>query len=789
MSFFSCVPPMELDTGTPRNCMTRKNIVYLVVFVCVETVLSGLLFWGKERAEQRYVENVLVHHQGQYASNIACFGRLARFTAREIFMNPEAVALFAQGVEASGVERDRLRTALYALLLPSYRNLGQEYFRQVHYHGADGVSFLRMHLPEEFGDELFTVRPSVRLANSEKHFVEGFEVGRDYHAFRHVFPLQKEGKHLGTVEISEPFYVISKALRDIYPEEYFLLLKKDLLVERLTQEGLKNYAGSTLVDGYLQEKADFVAEAAEHRHAGHLAPGLIARINTEIRPKISGKLAAGKPFTQTVLLDGQDYLVVFLPVVEIDGRIAGFLVSYGVELPLAHIRHGYLLALLLASVLLVLLFGLHLRTTRKIAGQLNFQRQLMETIPIPITLKDRDGVLLNCNQAVVDLLRLPREKIIGQRTDSLVSPEAVAQQQALDRKVMVCGHRQQEEQHLVFPDGTSRDLLVVKAPFVDEQGKVAGVIGSAVDITEQKRSAAEIAQSHAELDQIFNTAANGMRVVDLNNTVLRANKTFLALTGLTEQEVVGRKCYEAFAGAACQTGQCPMSQILANPRRLESELVKVLPSGRSLVCAVTATPYRDINGEIIGIIEDFRDISRYKELEQHLREIAITDELTGLFNRRGFLTLAEKQMGNALRADHDVFLIFADLDNMKEINDRLGHETGDLALATAASLFRSTFREADIIARLGGDEFAVFISCKPETDSEQAILSRLESNILQENRSGDLPFSVAISFGVVRLKKDETLGQVMIRADGLMYESKLRKKKGAGNGGQANPVA
>jgi len=770
--------------------MARKNRVYLVLFVCVEAVLSGLLFWGKQQAEQRYVESVLVHHQGQYASNLACFGRLARFTAREIFMRPEAVALFAQGVEASGEERDRLRTALYTLLLPSYHTFGQEYFRQVHYHNADGVSFLRMHLPEHFGDELFAVRPSVRLANREKQFVEGFEVGSDYHAFRHVFPLHKEGKHLGTVEVSAPFYVVSKALRDIYPEEYFLLLKKDLLEERLTQQGLENYAGSTLVDGYLQEKADFVAEAAEHQHAGHLDSGLIARINTKIRPKISERLALGKPFAQTALLDGRDYLVVFLPIVEAaDGRLAGFLLSYGVEPPLAHIRHGYLSALLLASVLLVLLFTLHLKTTRKIAGQLNFQRQLMETIPIPITLKDRDGMLLNCNQAAVDLLRLPREKIIGQRIDSLVAPEAVAQQKALDRKVMVCGHRQQEEQHLVFPDGTSRDLLVVKAPFVDEQGKVAGVIGSVVDITEQKRSAAEIAKSHAELDQIFNTAANGMRVVDLNNTVLRANQTFLALTGLTEQEVVGRKCYEVFAGSACQTGQCPLAKILANPRRLESELVKVLPSGRRIECAVTATPFFDVNGEVVGIIEDFRDISRYKELEQHLREVAITDELTGLFNRRGFLTLAEKQMGNALRADQDMFLIFADLDNMKEINDRLGHETGDLALATAASLLRTTFRQADIIARLGGDEFAVFISCKPGTDSEHAILARLEKNIALENSGGELPFSVAISFGVVRLAQEETLGQVMTRADGLMYDSKIRKKGAARNGGSASPAA
>jgi diguanylate cyclase (GGDEF)-like protein/PAS domain S-box-containing protein len=769
--------------------VARKNIFYIVLFLCIETVLFGLLFWGKQRAEQRYVGSVLAHHQGEYESNLAGFGRLARFSARETFMRPAAVALFAQAARASGQERDRLRKALYTLLLPSYDNLGQEYFRQVQYHFADGTSFLRMHKPERFGDDLLAVRPSVRIANKEQRFVEGFEVGRDYHAFRQVFPLSKDEKHLGTVEVSEPFYVISKALRQAYPKEYFLILKKELLLERLTQKGLENYAGSTLVNGYLQEKADFVAGSAAHDHAGHLASGLIARINEAIRPKISAGLAAGKPFAQTVLLDGRDYLIAFLPVIEVDGRVAGFLLSYGTEPPLASIRHGYIIAHFLATVLLVLLFGLHLRTTRKIAGQLGFQRQLLETIPIPITLKDRNGILLNCNQAFVDLLRLPREKIIGRCTDAMAAPEAVAQQRALDRKVMACGHRHQEEQHLRYPDGTSRDFLVVKAPFVDEKGKVAGIIGSAVDITEQKRSAAEIAKSHAELDQLFNTATNGMRVVGLDNIVLRANQTFYTLTGLTEQEVVGKKCYEAFAGSACQTDQCPLASILGNPRRLKSEVTKILASGRRIECAITSTPYRDLDGKVIGIIEDFRDITHYKELEQHLREIAITDELTGLFNRRGFLTLAEKQLGHALRADHDIFLIFADLDNMKAINDTLGHETGDLALATAASLLRTTFRQADILARLGGDEFAVFLSCKPETDSEQAILARLEANIIQENKGGELPFTLAVSFGVVQLQEDETLGQVMIRADGLMYDSKLRKKGAARNTGQAGPLS
>ncbi len=766
--------------------MARKNILYLVLFLCIEAVFFGLLSFGKQRAEERYIATVLEQHRREYAAILDSFSRLARFVASETFLKSEAAAMFAEAAQGKGPTRDRLRTRLYDHLLSSYHNITPHGFRQVIYTFPDGICFLRMHTPERYGDQIFAVRPALLLAHTENRFVQGFELGRWIHAFRYVFPVQHDGKYQGIVELGVPFYAVSQALQQVYEEEYSLILKKEALDKVLVAGTDLDYQESQVAQGYLQEKADLAGDTGQHK--GHFPEEVLASLNVGIRSRIAMDLASGKAFARAVRSGGQDFLVTFLPVADVEGHRIGYTVSYGKEPTLASIRNGYLVALLLATALLVLLFGLHWRTTRKIAAQLRFERQLLEAIPIPITLKDCDGVLLNCNQAFVDLLRLPREKIVGQRTDALASPEAVAQQQAMDRKVMVCGHRHQEEQHLSYPDGSSRDLLVVKAPFVDEQGRVVGVIGSAVDITEQKRGAAEIEKSRAELDQIFNTAANGMWVVDANYTVLRANKTFYALTDLSEQEVVGRKCHEVFPGASCESGQCPLASTIQSPQRMEVDLVKVLPSGRKIACLVTSMPYYDQDGKLIGIVEDFKDITRYKELEAHLRETAITDELTGLFNRRGFLTLAEKQLGNALRAEHDMFLIFADLDNMKAINDTQGHETGDLALVTAASLLRTTFRQADILARLGGDEFAVFISCKPGTDSERAILSRLEANIVQENKGRELPFTLAVSFGVVQLQEDETLGQVMIRADGLMYDSKIRKKGAARNGEQAPVV-
>ncbi|MDP2756946.1 MAG: diguanylate cyclase [Desulfurivibrionaceae bacterium] len=767
--------------------MTRKNIfLYLVLFLCLEAGLFGLLSFGKQQAEERYIATVVEQHRREYAAILESFSRLARFVASSTFLQPEAVAMFAEAAQHKGVERDRLRTRLYDHLHSSYNNITPQGFRQVIYTFGDGICFLRMHTPERYGDQIFAVRPALRLAHTEKRFVQGFELGRWIHAFRYVFPVQHDGEYQGIVEVGVPFYAVSQALHQVYKEEYSLILKKEALDKVLVAGTDLDYQESQVAPGYLQEKADLAGDIGQH--TGHLSEEVLAALNAEIRSRIAMDLAGGEAFTRAVRSGGQDYLVTFLPVSDVEGKRIGYIVAYGKEPNLASIRNGYLVALLLATVLLVLLFGLHFRANRKIAGQLDFQRQLMEAIPIPVCLKGLDGVFTNCNQAFAELFRQPKEKIIGQRNAGLIEEGAADQQQSLDKRVIASGDKQQEEMHLSYPDGTSRDLLVVKAPFVDEQGRVAGVIGSAVDITEQKMSEAEIEKSRAELDQIFNTAANGMWVVDTNFTVLRANKTFYALTDLSEQEVIGRECYNVFPGLACHTDQCPLANTIQAPRRREVELTKVLPSGRRIDCLVTSTPYFGRDGKLLGIIEDFKDITRYKELEAHLREIAITDELTGLFNRRGFLTLAEKQLGNALRADHDMFLIFADLDNMKEINDTLGHETGDLALATAASLLRTTFRQADILARLGGDEFAVFISCKPGTDSEQAILSRLEANIAQENKGGDLPFSVAVSFGVVQLQENETLGQVMIRADGLMYESKIRRKGEARKNSLSPPV-
>lgn len=135
------------------------------------------------------------------------------------------------------------------------------------------------------------------------------------------------------------------------------------------------------------------------------------------------------------------------------------------------------------------------------------------------------------------------------------------------------------------------------------------------------RKAEEVAQlANTELSQIFDTSADGMRVVDKEFNVLRANKTFCTLVGLARDEIVGKKCYEVFKGPRCNTSKCPMIRIQAGEERLEQDEIKTCENNKEVPCIVTATPFRNHEGKLIGIVEDFKDISERKNTEEELRQ-------------------------------------------------------------------------------------------------------------------------------------------------------------------------
>lgn len=186
----------------------------------------------------------------------------------------------------------------------------------------------------------------------------------------------------------------------------------------------------------------------------------------------------------------------------------------------------------------------------------------------------------------------------------------------------------------------------------------------------------------------------------------------------------------------------------------------------------------DVSEKFWGTVVTLNDITKRKQIEEQLRVQLLTDELTGLYNRRLFLTMAEQHMKMARRLKKGMIIIAVDMDGLKTINDRYGHQEGDAAIAETALILKQCFRESDIIGRMGGDEFAVLLMEGADTPEEQTLTGRLNTHLIARNENKGRDYQLSFSTGIFRCAPEctKSLDELLARADALMYQQKQNKK-------------
>jgi diguanylate cyclase (GGDEF)-like protein len=174
----------------------------------------------------------------------------------------------------------------------------------------------------------------------------------------------------------------------------------------------------------------------------------------------------------------------------------------------------------------------------------------------------------------------------------------------------------------------------------------------------------------------------------------------------------------------------------------------------------------------------YQKVDELEKANEHLRNASITDGLTGLNNRRGFMIMATGLLKFARRAGYPSCLLYIDLDSLKYVNDTFGHIAGDMALAHFARILTETFRDSDVIGRLGGDEFVVLITDATENDIV-SMKTLLQSNVDAYNRQSERALS--FSLGIIPTDKDSTttMEALLSQADEAMYLHKQRRKRPA----------
>ncbi|WP_411279635.1 diguanylate cyclase domain-containing protein [Gemmatimonas sp.] len=239
----------------------------------------------------------------------------------------------------------------------------------------------------------------------------------------------------------------------------------------------------------------------------------------------------------------------------------------------------------------------------------------------------------------------------------------------------------------------------------------------------------------------------------------------------TREQLVGRRIREALPTPMADT----LVERYVDAITMRTPVVEELRVNRRAVAASwlfhQAAPTAD------GLAVTVRDVSSRKRDELRLRKACLTDDLTRLNNRRGFMALAEQHLRIARRQGKDAVVMYVDMDDFKQLNDRHGHAAGDRALVAVSRLLQNTVRDCDVVARMGGDEFTI-LALDADGLGARAIQKRLDERLALFNATGELPMPLSLTVGHTRVRPSDTasVNELLARADQLLYARKRRRQ-------------
>jgi diguanylate cyclase (GGDEF)-like protein/PAS domain S-box-containing protein len=318
----------------------------------------------------------------------------------------------------------------------------------------------------------------------------------------------------------------------------------------------------------------------------------------------------------------------------------------------------------------------------------------------------------------------------------------------------------------------------------DDEGNIVRLQGAFQDITVRKQAEQALRETQEQYRQMVEHASDIIYKTDADGRFTFVNPTVNKILKYTEEEFLSLHYLDVVRPDYRQAVRLAYKrQLIRKTPNTYYEFVALAKDGTEVWLGQHAQLLGKDN-QITGFQAICRDITQKKQTEDELRHLSITDELTGLYNRRGFLTLAEHQLKLALnkRIEKKLLVIYVDLDGLKQINDSFGHDEGSRAIVQTAEILKQSFRHSDIAARLGGDEFVV-LAIEANEENTEMIISRLQKNLENYNAQKNHSYDLLFSFGVARFESDIEfrIENLIKRADQKMYNQKKSKQSGNPN--------
>jgi diguanylate cyclase (GGDEF)-like protein/PAS domain S-box-containing protein len=400
-------------------------------------------------------------------------------------------------------------------------------------------------------------------------------------------------------------------------------------------------------------------------------------------------------------------------------------------------------------------------------------RMLVEQASDWIFITDSDGKYLEVNSAGCKMLGYTRDEIMQLTMHDITK---FPSEKSLHFNELQEGDASISECELICKDGSLKYVEISARQLPD--GRLQGI---ARDMTERKR----VEDKLRHLSRAVENSPASIVITDINGRIEYVNPKYTAMTGFAFDDVLGKTSPNTFgSGEAHSEIHSEHWQISGSAREWHGEMLNRKKNGASYWEAVSISPITDLNGTITHLIIVTEDITARKEAEEKIKrlnagleELAMTDYLTNLYNRRYFMQRGEEDLKRTKRSNQPLALLMMDIDEFKNVNDTYGHEAGDMALQQVAAALKSSLREVDILGRMGGEEFAVLL---PNTSLVEAVpLAERVRHVIAatpiEILSGDshITITITISMGVAAFTKEiSTIDDLLRNADAALYQAK-----------------
>src|SRR5215203_1421271 len=410
-------------------------------------------------------------------------------------------------------------------------------------------------------------------------------------------------------------------------------------------------------------------------------------------------------------------------------------------------------------------------------------RSIFDHAPIGVAMVSLEGRYLQVNRSLCEILGYTEEELQALTWQEITHPDDLAASSAYARRIVEGEFpRYHLEKRFLLADSHTVWASLSVSLVRDSEGEPLYFVSQIQDVTERKKVEEALERLSHQHEKVLEAAGEGIFGLDLHGNVTFVNPAASDMTGWSTQDLLGRPMHNLLHhtkpdGAPYLREQCPIYAALEDGAT-HSRDVEVFwrKDGTSFPVEYTSTPILE-DGEIVGAVVTFRDITERKALEQQLHHQAFHDPLSGLPNRALFMDRLQHALTRANRRGNKVAVLFTDLDNFKVINDSLGHEVGDQLLVAVAERLKTCLRPEDTAARLGGDEFTILVEDIAGVGEGVQIAKRIAEILQPPFALEDQEVFATVSTGIaLNSPAQEHSADLLRHADLAMYRAKHRGK-------------